>query len=324
MRAEFQTPGPMPFDTTLTDKRAGNHLYMDSQRKVAWQPSVEMRDITSHSVYELFTNYRQMPGYSVKKLGKERIGGRLFVRFRLTAPHKLFGPLQYDIWTDPETRLPTRVDFTGHAPDGQTLEQVMTDIVFDEPLDDALFDFEPEGFQIIDEADLNTPASEVSPAIEGQQTSEASIQEGVPASEPAATEVEPNTIAAEPPAAVEPQTGVAGMVLDKLTQKPIAGALIGYRPYGAPNIVHTDASGRFLLTGLTARERQYVPVIAKDHASRRIVTRVVQDQVTQGVRIELDRSSRVAGRVSDPKGHPLGGASVKTPRALSASSKAIQ
>ena len=70
VRTELQWPEPMPFDTMLTDKRAGNHLYMDSQRKVAWHPSVEIRDATA-SIYELFTNYLHMPGYSVKKLGKE-------------------------------------------------------------------------------------------------------------------------------------------------------------------------------------------------------------------------------------------------------------
>lgn len=311
VRTELQATGPMPFDTILMDKQASDYLYMDSQRKVAWHPSVEFRHATS-SVYELFTNYLHMPGYSVKKLGKERIGDRLSVGFRLTTRDEVLGPLQYDIWTDPETRLPIRIDLTGHAPDGQAFEHVTTDIVFDEPLDDALFDFEPEGFQIIDESDLNAPASEVSPVIEGQQTSEASLQESVPESESTKADVEPNTVSAEPSAPSEPVTGVAGMVLDKLTQKPIAGALVGYRRHAVDNVVHTDASGRFLLTGLTPSEQKYVSVIAKGYASKRIVTRVVHNQVTQGMLIELDRGSCVAGKVTDPEGHPIAGATVKT------------
>jgi outer membrane lipoprotein-sorting protein len=305
VRTELQAPGPMQFDTILMDKRAGNYLYMDSQRKVAWHPSGEFRDATSN-IYELFTNYLHMPGYSVKKLGKERIGDRLSLGFRVTMRDEDLGLLQHDIWTDPETRLPIRIDFTGHAPDGQTLELVTTDIVFDEPLDDALFDFEPEGFQIIDESDLQAPATEE------QQTSAAPVLEGASESEPATTDVESNTASVETPAAAEPQTGVAGIVLDKLTQKPIAGALIGYRSYGTPNVVHTDASGRFLWTGLAPSEQKYVSVIAKGHASKRIVTRVIQGQVTKSVRIELDRSSRVAGTVTDPEGHPITGAAVES------------
>lgn len=310
VRTELQAPESMSFDTILMDKQADNYLYMNSQRRVAWHPSVEIRHGTSHSVYELFTNYRQMPGYSVKKLGEERIGSQLTVGFRLTAPHEILGPLQYDIWTDPETKLPIRIDFTGATPDGQVLEQVMTDIVFDEPLDDALFDFEPEGFQIIDKPDLSTPRSAVSPATEGQQTSEASIEEGTPESEPGETDIEPNAVSGESPAAVEPQTGVAGKVVEKLTQRPIGGALVGRSR--SSTWVTTDVSGEFLWTGLRPSAQVYVAVIAKGYASRRIVTRVVEGQVTKDILIELDRGSRVEGQVTDSEGNPIGGATVKT------------
>jgi outer membrane lipoprotein-sorting protein len=251
VRAEFQAPGPMPFDTTITDKQADNHLYMDSRRKVAWHPSGEIRDITSHSVYELFTNYRKMPGYSIKKLGKERIGGRLSVGFRLTAPHKTFGPLQYDIWTDPETKLPTRVDFTGHAPDGQTLEQMITDIVFDEPLDDALFDFEPEGFQIIDEADLNAPASEVRVPVETEPVPTEPAQEGPAASESVETDgAEPNVQHAvdaeiEGPWTFGARGVLSGMITDAKTGAPVVGAKVEL--VGNPYSAETDEHGFYCI-----------------------------------------------------------------------------
>ena len=312
VRAELQWPGPMQFDTILTDKQADNHLYMDSQRKVAWHPSVQTQEAPSHSLYELFTNSPQMPGYSVKKLGKERIDGRVSVGFRLTAPHKELGPLQYDIWTDPETRMPVRIDFTGYTPNGQTIEQTITDIVFDEPLDDALFDFEPEGFQIIDEGDLSTGVGEVSSVSEGRQEPEGSTSKSTAETAPVDTDtVEPSEASAEEPVAGSASaTGAAGIVVDKLTQTPIVGAMIG-NPR-SDSMVETDASGRFLWMGIRPTEHVYVSVIAQDHASKRIVTSVAQGQITKNLRIELDRSSRVAGTVTDPEGRPIPGATVET------------
>jgi outer membrane lipoprotein-sorting protein len=214
VRTELQAPGPMPFDTILMDKRAGNYLYMNRQSRLAWHPSVEIRHGTSHSVYELFTNYERMPGYSVKKLGKERSGGRLSVGFRLTAQHEIFGPLQYDIWTDPETRLPIRIDFTGYTPDGQRLEQVMTHIVFDEPLDDALFDFEPEGFEIIHEADLNRQEDQARGTVERGPIGTRPSQGGLPESESVGIErAEPNTLSAEGPVSMELEGTITGVVI---------------------------------------------------------------------------------------------------------------
>ncbi len=130
--------------------------------------------------------------------------------------------------------------------------------------------------------------------------------------EPNAPAAEPSVLATEPSTPKESVTGIAGIVLDKLTQKPIAGAAVGYRLSDPNATAHTDEAGRFVLTGLRAFERRYISVIAQDYISRRIVTRVVGDQLTEGLLIELDRASRVAGKVTDPGGHPIAGATVKT------------
>jgi len=131
-------------------------------------------------------------------------------------------------------------------------------------------------------------------------------------SEPNIAPAEPNTVSTERPMPREPLTGVAGRVLDKLTQKPITGALVGWQLANPNTCVATDEVGRFVLTGLQPSERRYIYIIAKDYVSRRIVTPVVQGQLREGVLIELDRSSRVAGTVTDPKGHPIAGATVET------------
>lgn len=130
--------------------------------------------------------------------------------------------------------------------------------------------------------------------------------------EPAgASNVEPNATATNgAPAAVAPLTGVAGKVVEKLTQKPIPGALVGR--WRSNDWVTTDASGEFLWKDLRPSAQTYVSVIAKGYASRRIVTRVVEGQITKDILVELDRGSRVEGRVTDSEGNPIAGATVKT------------
>jgi len=307
VRSELQAPGPMPFDTILMDKRAGNYLYMDSQRKVAWHPSVEIRHVTSHSVYELFTNYQQMPGYSVKKLGKERIGGRLSVGFRLTAPNEESGLLQYRIWTDPETRLPIRIDFTGYTPDGQRLEQVMTDIVFDEPLDDALFDFESGGFEIIHEASLNRQEERAQGTVEGRPVGTEPVQRGLTEPESVGIEkAEPNTPSGEGSAAPEPEGTVTGVVIDKSTRLPIGGAMVSVSEKEA---VVTDSEGRFELVCGTSSSVACVYAIAPGYAVDRVYVQL-RERTASEVAIELAQGSRLVGRVIDPAEQSIEGAEV--------------
>jgi len=290
------------------DKRAGNYLYMDSRRKIAFHPNVEFRHASS-SVYELFTNYRNLPGYSVKTLGKKRIDGQLTIGFRLATYIPQIGPLTYNIWTDPETKLPIRIETKATNPQGDPVEQTITDIRFDEPLDDALFDFTPEGYDLVAPTDLNSPSSEPDPAMDVDPAPEE------PAAQPP-TSVEPTT---EPqdanvtaPATPQPPTGVAGIVVSKLTQQPVEGAMIRYKMSDPNTATYSDQKGRFLLTDIEPSEQRYLYLTAPGYVSQRIATTIVAGRIVQNIRFELDPGSRVEGIVTDAQGVPVDGATVRT------------
>jgi len=123
---------------------------------------------------------------------------------------------------------------------------------------------------------------------------------------------EPNTVVVTKPAATKPQTGIAGMVLDKLTQKPVEGAIIQRVIDDPSTATTTDASGRFVLTGLRASGYNFIHVMAGGYVSQRITPGLVADQITQNVLIEMDRGSRVQGTVTDPSGKPIAGATART------------
>jgi hypothetical protein len=123
---------------------------------------------------------------------------------------------------------------------------------------------------------------------------------------------EPNAVVVTKPAATEPQTGIAGIVLDKLTQKPVEGAIIQYAIDDPGTATTTDTSGRFVLTGLQASRYNFIYIMARGYVSQRITPALVADQITQNLLIELDRGSRVQGTVTDPNGKPIAGATART------------
>ncbi|MDI6450369.1 carboxypeptidase regulatory-like domain-containing protein [Anaerobaca lacustris] len=308
VRSEFQSPQAAPFDAVLMDKRAGNYLYMDSQRKVAWHPNVEFRHAPS-SIYDLFTDYRNMPGYSVKTLGEKRIGNQLAAGFRLTTYVPHVGPLQCDIWTDPQTKLPVRIDTTASTPQGDPVEQTITDIQFDQPLDDILFDFTPEGYDIVAPTDLNGPPGEPAPTTDVEPTPEEPAAQ-LPAS--VETSTEPQDANITPTPTPQPPTGVAGIVVNKLTQQPVEGAMIRHKISDPNTATCSDQRGRFLLTDLDASGQYYLYLTAQGYVSQRIATTIVASRIVENIRFELDPGSRVEGIVTDAQGVPVAGATVKT------------
>ena len=151
IRTEFNLQNaasfPLPFDIMLLDTKTGKGLCMDSKRKVAWIPGVAHKHAES-SVYELFTTFQNRPDYAIKQLGTKALGDKTVQGFRLSKKDDTLGSLRYDIWADMSTQLPILVEFQGHPHQGAPFEQIVTDIVFDEPLDESLFDFSSEGYTI--------------------------------------------------------------------------------------------------------------------------------------------------------------------------------
>jgi outer membrane lipoprotein-sorting protein len=136
------------WDTILRDKRGGTSLYLDTRSKKAWHPGPRLRFADANpSIYDLFKDFLNSPGYSISKLGDKQIEGRMAVGFRLSRTDTPVGPVTYAIRADSMTMRPIRIDVTGQTPQGGTFEQTITNIVFDEVLDESLFDFQPQGYQ---------------------------------------------------------------------------------------------------------------------------------------------------------------------------------
>jgi len=120
---------------------------MDSKRKVAWISGVTHKYAES-SIYDMFSDFQHMPGYATKKLGAKTIGDKTVQGFQLSKKDDTIGSLRYIIWADMRTNLPILVELLAQTPQGESVEQTVTDIVFDELLEESLFDFSPEGYTI--------------------------------------------------------------------------------------------------------------------------------------------------------------------------------
>lgn len=107
------------------------------------------------------------------------------------------------------------------------------------------------------------------------------------------------------------QTGISGYVLESQSGKPIPDAEISCRAGKSPISTAADSNGFFVLTGLAAADfEQYINVIAKNFASRRVVITPVSNKIID-VTVELSPSSKVAGRITDENGNPDAGAAVE-------------
>jgi protocatechuate 3,4-dioxygenase beta subunit len=115
---------------------------------------------------------------------------------------------------------------------------------------------------------------------------------------------EPNEPQASPEAS---QTGVAGIVIDKNTYRPIQGAEVGFSP---TKTLATDVEGRFMLIYTKPYEEAHVYVTASGYASQVITVRMKMGSI-KNVTIELNPGSKLAGIVTDPNGWPIQGAKVE-------------
>lgn len=141
---------------------------------------------------------------------------------------------------------------------------------------------------------------------------EARLSPAPPASAVAAESPTPAVqVAALQPPQPSP-TGVSGRVVDKVTQKPVQGATVQYMLDNPATATRTDDVGRFTLTGLQPGTHTFIHIMARGYASQRIIPRVVKDQVTPDVLVELDPGCRVQGTVTDPQGRPIAGATART------------
>jgi outer membrane lipoprotein-sorting protein len=96
------------------------------------------------NVYEMFRNFRDLPDFSVRRIGRRMLDGAAAEGFELT---KAGEEHPITVWADPQTSLPVRIEQTAKQADGKLIQVVTANIVFDTELNDSLFDLTvPAGY----------------------------------------------------------------------------------------------------------------------------------------------------------------------------------
>ncbi len=131
----------------LLDRRKKQLIMMNPAKKTAKIMVVgrEVPDIYV-DIYDSTRNFKNMPGYSIERIGQRRIGQKQTIGFHLTNKK---GNDEMIVWVDPHSQLPMRIEFFGANELGQMEpEFIWSDIVFDVELDESLFTFDPKGYKM--------------------------------------------------------------------------------------------------------------------------------------------------------------------------------
>ena len=131
----------------LLDRRERKVILMNPAKKTAKIMVIgqELLDIFV-DVYDSIRNVRNMPGYSIERIGQRRIGQKQATGYYLTNKKEND---QMIVWIDPHSQLPMHIEFLGANELGQMEPKIIwSDIVFDVELDESLFRFDLEGYTV--------------------------------------------------------------------------------------------------------------------------------------------------------------------------------
>ena len=127
----------------LLDRRKKQLIMMNPAKKTAKIMIIE-RELPD--VYESARNFKNMPGYSIERIGQRRIGQKQAIGFHLTNKKEND---QIIVWVDPHCQLPMHIEFFEANELGQMEPKIIcSDIVFDVELDESLFRFDIEGYKV--------------------------------------------------------------------------------------------------------------------------------------------------------------------------------
>lgn len=126
----------------IIDTDKGKALILDTVKKTGkvYPAQREMLD-----TYDAFRNFRDRVDFSVEEIGNRQIGDKQAIGFKLKKENE---NREITIWADPKTKLPILMEETYENAEGQIMQHVITDIVFDAELDESLFSLRPpEGYK---------------------------------------------------------------------------------------------------------------------------------------------------------------------------------
>ncbi|MHC4203963.1 MAG: LolA family protein [Planctomycetota bacterium] len=131
----------------LVDRRKKKLIMMNPAKKTAKIMAVgrEVPDIYV-DIYDSAQNFKNMPGYSIERIGQRRIGQKQAIGFHLTNKK---GNDQIIVWVDPHCQLPMHIEFFEANELGQMKPKIIcSDIIFNAELDESLFRFDSEGYKV--------------------------------------------------------------------------------------------------------------------------------------------------------------------------------
>ena len=131
----------------LLDRRKKQLIMMNPAKKTAKIMVIgrELPDIFV-DIYDSARNFKNMPGYSIERIGQRRIGQKQATGFYLTNKKENDEMI---VWIDPHSQLPMHIEFFGANESGNMEPKIIwSDIVFDVELDESLFRFDIEGYKV--------------------------------------------------------------------------------------------------------------------------------------------------------------------------------
>ena len=145
---------------TVMDMKTGKALLVSRQDKKA----KIFLGLNVPSGVNPYAMLRVMVKDTSKRLADEVIDGRKVSVFRTEIKEQKPVPRQFwKVWADPETKLPIRME---PVPQNDKEPMAIYDFAFDQPLDPALFSFEPpKGYAVATEGSANLPPPPDNPDI---------------------------------------------------------------------------------------------------------------------------------------------------------------
>jgi outer membrane lipoprotein-sorting protein len=151
----------MPGDAVMiADESRQEFLVLDPVKRTAMviTPS-EKRP--SQGPLEFLDQMRKLEAGSQEKLGQREIDGKTATGFHVSK-----GPIDWTIWVNDQTSLPIRVELKTSM-FGAPVVEVMSDFVFDEPMDESLFSLTPPAGYTIEKQQVNASLPQEEDLING-------------------------------------------------------------------------------------------------------------------------------------------------------------
>lgn len=123
---------------SITNLKTRQSLYVDHRKRTARIDQLYPAD-DEKNVDSFMEKIRNLPASGAKQLEPTTFNGKKVLQFVF----KMDG--DFIVFVDPETKLPLRMELTIEkgVPGGKTFREVVTDLVFDAPVDESLFEIKP-------------------------------------------------------------------------------------------------------------------------------------------------------------------------------------